>query len=80
MHAAIRTPGPVFACPVLIVGPGYQGQVTDPIQRPSGHACPLCADAGTVSLDDFFVVAKGRDAGITLLDPADACWEDAEWQ
>ena len=80
MHAALPTSGNVFACPVFIVGRGLQGQVNDLGHRETGPSCPLCADTGTVSIDNLLVVAQGAGGGNALLDPADACWEDAEWR
>ncbi len=80
MHAAIPTTGSIFACPVLIVGLGFQGKPTAgdlPVQE---ITCPCCGDSNVVSFADVRFSALRRDAGFDLLETADATWEDAEWR
>ena len=71
MHSAVQTAGSIFACPVLVVGPTFQGNSTEaglPIQEIS---CPCCGDSQVVSFADVRFSAALRDPGFDLLETAD---------
>lgn len=71
----------MLAGPVLIIRPGLQGQVIKRGQNDCNVAVRLgepTGGAGSVAQCNVTISTAG--AAVTLLDDADATWEDAAWQ